>query len=239
MRPRSLSGGGRRGYRAQLRRGGPNLKAICRDCQREDRFRFDLACLSGYARPVAGHFRCLARIMAQARGVQTGAYAEALLAEFDQALSEVQEVIDSEKGSKDKKIFFQAVEAKKEILEAKAKALGLGASPGRPAKGENLPLPDDLSREDLHEVAKAFLKAQEQPPAPPQEAASIEAAEEPSTDGQSPDVAVLGSDDERPTDEEIEAWIRTREAAVVDEAGSEGAVDEVTAMDGEGTSHPG
>lgn len=168
------------------------------------------------------------------------------MAEFDQALSEVQEVIDSEKGSRDKKIFFQAVEAKKEILEAKAKALGLGATPGRPAKGENLPLPDDLSREDLHEVAKAFLKAQEQPPALPQSAVSVEAAEESGTDGQSPEVAVPDSDDDRPTDEEIDAWIKAREAAeaaaaapVVDEAGGDGADGVVTAMDGEGTSHPG
>lgn len=168
--------------------------------------------------------------MAQARGLQTGAYAEALLAEFDQAIAEVQEVIDSEKGSRDKKIFFQAVEAKKEILEAKAKALGLGATPGRPAKGENLPLPDDLSRSDLTQVAAAFLKAQEQPPAPARPAD----AEPLSFDGYE-----LTEADRVEEDAWMNAPMGRPKAVVVDEAGSEGAVDEVTAMDGEGTSHPG
>ena len=162
--------------------------------------------------------------MAQSRAIQSGAYAEALLAEFDKAVAEVQEVIDSEKGSRDKKIFFLAVAQKTEILAAKAKALGFGATPGRPGRNEALPAPEDLSRDDLHQVAAAFLKAQEKPPEPP--------APEPG------DEAPLAAD---PTDDEVEAWIKAREqaAAVVDGAESVVVGDEVTSMDADQGSNPG
>lgn len=164
--------------------------------------------------------------MAQSRAIQSGAYAEALLAEFDKAVAEVQEVIDSEKGSKDKKIFFLAVAQKTEILAAKAKALGFGATPGRPNRNEVLPAPEDLSRDDLHQVAAAFLKAQEQPPAPPEPEPEDEA------------LPPLAAD---PTDDEVEAWIKAREqaAAVVDGAESVVAGDEVTSMDADQGSNPG
>lgn len=180
--------------------------------------------------------------MAQARGIQTGAYAEALLAEFDAAISEVQEVIDSERNSKDKKIFFLAVEAKKQLLEAKAKALGLGASAGRPGKGTDLPIaPDDISREDLRGVAETYLKAQEVPPPP--------VVGEPATCSIDLE-CVLGDkhegacehapEENAPLDADEQADL-LREAAerFGSEGVSEGAEDEVAVVDGESSSHSG
>lgn len=163
--------------------------------------------------------------MAQARGIQTGAYAEALLEQFEAAIAEVQEVIDSEKNSKDKKFFFQAVDAKKELLEAKAKALGLGASAGRPIKGTDLPVVDDISREDLRGVAETYLKAQEvaQPPPPP-EAEPGEASDEPVSEQEMAEVTA-----------EWLAWVEKQRAEGV----SEGAEDEVAVVDVESSSHSG
>jgi hypothetical protein len=166
------------GYRAALKRGGfAKHTATCTDCQREDRFAFDLACLAGYARPRPFHRKCIARFMAQSKSIQSGAYAEALLAEFDQAIAEIQAVIDECRTQPDKKVFFQAVESKREMLEAKAKALGFGAVPGRPGKNDSPAIPDDVSREDLGKIAEAYLKSREAPPPAPVEAAVEEDSE--------------------------------------------------------------
>ena len=219
MRVASL---GKRGYRAALRRGGASKAApICRDCQREDRFAFDLSSLAGYARPTAGHRKCLARIMAQASGVQSGAYAEALLEQFEEAIREVQAVIDSEKDSKDKKIFFAAMAEKREFLAAKAKALGLGATAGRPTKGEGNVLPNDVTRDDLSAVAAAFLKAQEVPPPA--------LAEPEPTDAQI---------DEAAEDFMCELAERRLAADDADAGLSTGAEVEVAVVDGEGSGLP-
>lgn len=129
---------------------------------------FDLAVLAGYARIKRGtkHLRCIGRLLAQTATIQSGAYAEALLREFDEALAEVQAVVEAEKGKTDRRTFFEAMKVKRELLEAKAKALGLGATPGRPQKGKDLPLPGAVQSDDVAKMVENFLRTRgaEAPP---------------------------------------------------------------------------
>jgi len=104
------------------------------------------------------HLKHLAAELAESKGVQDGTYAEQLIAEFDDMVVELKEIIGEARGRSDHKLAFEAMRTRGDILVAKGRALGLGTAAAAKRGGGAPPDPGRVARQDVAKLVESFQR---------------------------------------------------------------------------------
>lgn len=143
---------------------GKRVVRPCRLCSSQNRKLIDLGILSGYWRPTGAgeHIPHLAAQLAEAAGVQDGTYAEQLIAEFDDMVAELKEIIREARERRDHKLAFEAMRTRGDVLIAKGRALGLGTAAAAKRSGAAPPDPGRVMRQDVAKLVESFQRTTKQ-----------------------------------------------------------------------------
>lgn len=104
------------------------------------------------------HLVHVAAELAKSESVQDGTYAEQLIAEFDDMVAELKEIISEARERSDHKLAFEAMRTRGDILVAKGRALGLGSAAAAKRAGGAPPDPGRVARQDVAKLVESFRR---------------------------------------------------------------------------------